>query len=193
MNKKTWWKLLLPVIVWALVLGYYSLKASVIDRNFRSADGLVLNDGNKSYQVQLERSYHNEQGTYTVTIARASGEVVFEETVIIDHDLFGTGFVSGMQIDEDENFEIVVWGDNFLQGEAFYLDLVNGRLARKAFDNLPLKSKELTEEYRKLSTQGPLVFGFLLLLTVLYYLVLFLVFIFSWLSGRKPAGPGTGG
>ncbi len=179
-RKRTWFLLLLPVLLWVLAIAAYLLQTDRLEDTLQAVDGLIYGSGDRLLRVGLSRSIENEVSTDVITVTDVNDEIVFQNTIQIDHDLYGMGIVNAMQMDSDPELEIIAWGSNVRAGKSFILDYVNGEIQSRDYEEAPEKVKSFVEQYQG-NTGGSMVyFGLLVLATPLYYFIYFL----AWLFGR---------
>ena len=67
--------------------------------------GLLTIPLKSSLYVSTSRIIKNEVTTDTITVTDINGIIVFEAVVKMDHDLYDTGFVKAVQIDDAPEWE----------------------------------------------------------------------------------------
>ena len=86
--------------------------------------------------------------TDTITVTDINGIIVFEAVVKMDHDLYDTGFVKAVQIDDAPEWEVLVCGNNIKQGSNFYLDYRDDKIIQIRFDDAPDDINKIIDDYR---------------------------------------------
>ena len=190
-RKRTWFLLLLPVLLWVLAIAAYLLQTTRDEDTLQAVDGLIYGSGDGLLRVGLSRSIENEVSTDVITVTDVNDEIVFQNSIQIDHDLYGMGFVNAMQMDSDPELEIIAWGSNVRAGKSFILDYVNGQIQSRDYEEAPEKVKNFVDQYQG-NTGGFMVyFGLLVLATPLYYFIYFLGWLFRRLFGKRVGSEGS--
>jgi hypothetical protein len=151
----------------------------------KEANEMVWGDGNKALKANIQNLPNDtEERHFLLTIHNAENKVVFSKTLYINTDMWGSGFVKAMQVDDDPEFEIVFYvyhspefNSQHFQDDAypirfnFYLDInpETGQIRAKDFNaEASYDAKKLAE--RVISTSKPLT------------LILFLIFVLPVIS-----------
>ncbi len=184
-RKRKVFLLLLPPVLWVLAMLAYLYQTSQLEAGLHPIDGLTYGSGGNLLRIGFSRSIENELSTNVITVRDVNDEIVFRNTIQLDHDLYGRSIVKAMQMDSDPELEILAWGDNVRVGESFILDYVNGQVRMRDYDKAPEQVKRFVQQYRNSGNEAGVFIGLLVLTTPLYYLILFLVWLIGRLSGKS--------
>lgn len=141
----------------------------------QEADGLVMGSSSDRFLVHTRRTIENEMTTDVITVTDQNGAVLLESTVVMDHDLGGTGFVKAMQADADPELEVVAWGNNIRQGTSFFLDYQGGKILTRPFEESSMETQQLVENFKKVNTTFPSLLFLLVVATPVYYILYYIV------------------
>jgi len=101
--------LFLPILLFLIFVANTSIHRSRIDRKMQDADGLVWKGDNGQYvvHVETEQTVEFKQVQYNIKVTRPDGEISYSNSIVIDSDMFGGGFVKSLQVDSDPEPEVV--------------------------------------------------------------------------------------
>ena len=128
--------LFLPFIVLAVIISLNHYRSSRIFARMQDANGLKMGTADKRFIVSTNRSIKNEVTTDIITVTDHNGKVVLRNSISMDHDLYGLGFVKAMQADDDPEMEVVAWGNNIREGKAFILDFDGAEIISRPIEAL---------------------------------------------------------
>jgi hypothetical protein len=129
------------------------------DSYMKEVNGMIWGTGKEEL-----RAYVQDLGTSTekqyllLTISDIKNRIVFEKELVINWDLWGSGFLKAMQVDDDPEPEIVFYVFRSREFNAerfnsetnpifsnFYLDIKSGKVEAKDFRTASSKARELAE------------------------------------------------
>lgn len=175
----------LPFIVLAVIISLNSYRSSRIFSQMQEADGLNMGTTENRFVVRAHRTTKNEVTTDVIEVTDRSGKVIRRNSISMDHDLYGLGFVKAMQADGDPELEVVGWGNNIKEGEAFILDFAGGKIIRRPIDALSTAAQELVEAYKKNTLQAYGLTVFTIIATPVYYILYLIIFLIVKVFTRK--------
>lgn len=122
--------------------------------------------------IANEDGYDDETESLLLTLKNAQGNTVFEKGLLINHDMFGSGFLKAMQVDDDPELEIVFCLSGFQNKDrafsaeyfanhdtvstSFYLDIHAGQVNVRDLMTTPQQVRDLAES--RLLTLNPLFY-----------------------------------
>jgi len=185
-----WFFRLAPLLLLALVIADYGYQNVQLNRFMRNADGLVIGTGAARLTVQVKHSMEDELSRDVLTVLDSQGKTVLAQTIIMDHDLYGVGFVKAMQVDDDPELEVLVWGNGMVEAQPYFLDFNNGTVQQRPFAEVSPATRNIVLYYQYSQSEFPILLGVILFSLPLYYLLYFIV---SWIIRRiikpTPATP----
>ena len=176
---------LLPFIVLGVIISVNYYQSSRIFSAMQDADGLVMGTADTRFIVRVRRSIKNEVTTDVITVADRDGKVVQRNSISMDHDLYGLGFVKAMQADDDPDLEVVGWGNNLREGEPFILDFADGTIIRRPIGALSGTAQGLVDAYKTNTLQSYGLTVFTILATPVYYVLYLIIFLIMKLTTMK--------
>lgn len=175
-----------PFIVLGLIISVNYYLNSRIFSQMQDADGFIMGTAENRFVVRTNRSIKNEVATDNIVVTDRDGKVVQNNSISMDHDLYGLGFVKAMQADTDPALEVVAWGNNILKGEAFILDYADGTIIKRPIEELSNTAQGLVESFKKTTLRSYGLTVFNIILTPVYYLFYLIVFLILRAFRKKP-------
>lgn len=170
-----------PIILLLGVLLYFSYQRYQIDKILLEADELVWEADEKQFTVQVNQHEDGELLHIMIKVVDPEKKEIYKKTEVIDRDMFGGGFVRAVQVDQDSEYEIVVWHSQ----AKYYLDFSEGNVTEVSFDHVLLHIKSLAESWRRYNVMAGVETAILLIFVVCYYVFYFFVKGILWLFKRK--------
>ncbi len=174
---------LAPLIL--LVGGFVYLKIQLmwVEERIQEPDGLQWVAGDIRWQVRRTRRVENEVSHDAISVQSTDGREAFATVFSVDHDLFGMAIVGAMQVDDDPELEIVVWGEHIVSepSRSFYLDFTRGAVKQRPFTEIAARIAPIVDRYRHAHQEIPLILAPLLLLNLLWYFVVAAAYLFHLL------------
>jgi hypothetical protein len=173
--------LLLPLLLYAAFLTTSLYQRSQLDKTIQEADGLIWGKGNDQHVVHVETKKPTvEQIHYEIRIERLNDKkIVYSDSFEIDFDMYGGGFFSSMQVDNDPELELVAWGIHE-QKRSFFLDFSNDAVAKKSLDHISPEANKLIDQWRKYNIERPVE----LLIVVVFLLGYYILYGLIWGTRR---------
>lgn len=173
--------LLLPIVLWALFIGYLKLQQSGRNSTFPDIDRISWGEGEKQLTAKITQEIvaELELHQYVITATDKRGKELLRKSVTIDLDMGGAGFVSAMQADSDSEYEIVVVTSRKVPRKSdYYLDYAKGEIEKKPLSDLDPKAIQHIRNWFTYNAPNPFAMGYFLVPTLLYYILFFPV---AWL------------
>ena len=177
--------LLLPFIVLTVVISSNLYRNSRIFMQTQDADGLMMGTSDNRFVVRVNRSVKNAVTTDAIVVTDLDGKVVKNASIIMDHDLYRLGFVKAMQVDGDPDLEVVAWGNNVRNGEAFFLDFADGGIIKRPIEEISGTAQDLIDAFKKTTLQSYALTVFTIIATPVYYFFLLIIFLIMMVLKRK--------
>ncbi len=130
------------------------------DSYMKEVNGMIWGTGKDELRAYVQDlgTHLSEQQLLLLTISDVKNRIVFEKELVIDWDLWSSGFLKAMQVDDDPEPEIVFYvyrSREFNAGRFnneinqifsnFYLDIKSGKVEAKDFRTASSKARELAE------------------------------------------------
>jgi len=164
--------LLLPLLLYAAFLASAFYQRTQLDKTIQEADGLIWGKGYGQHVVHVETKKPTvEQIHYEIRIENLNDKkIIYSDSFTIDFDMYGGGFFSSMQVDNDPELELVAWGIHERK-RSFFLDFSNDTVTKKSLDHVSPEANKLIDQWLKYNIERPveLVIGFVILLG--YYML----------------------
>ncbi len=163
--------LVLPVLLFIVFAVNTGIHRSRIDRKMQDADGLVWKVDNGEYVVHVETTEQtDEQVLYRIKVTRPDGEISYSNSIEVDSDMFGGGFVKSLQVDKDPAPEVVAWGAHESK-RSFVLDFSEGTVKETPFAIVSPEVKTLAGNWHKYNVVKSFETMFLLIILIGYYIL----------------------
>jgi hypothetical protein len=173
------------ILIWPLVivgcLFYLNyIEKTKLDKHFINADGLVWGKGGNQIRVSITEIVHGEQQTFEILFIGKNDNIVKRSEFTIDWDMYGGGFIKGVQADDDSDYEILVWGQHEWQ-RSYLLDYSEGQVNKISYQEAPIKIKEIPKLWNQ-ATHGtpmliflsfPLFFGYYIIVGIIWLIIYF--------------------
>lgn len=127
-----WMFLLVPLLLWLSLLGLCMYKQHRTERLLQEADGLLWGDGSDQLTIRIKKEQKGEAYHYVIRVIKTDGRIVYESGMVINHDMWGGGFVEALNVDEDAMPEVVAWGAHE-EKTSYFLDYSKGLVEQKPF------------------------------------------------------------
>jgi len=182
--------LLLPLLACAIGFSWVQFAKFRQDRWLHPVEEAFVGAPGESILAELDERRDGDLQIYDLTLTRPDGQTLGENTIRIDWDMRGGGFVAAMQADDDSELEIVVADASRNSGNNnYYLDVVADpggatRIERRPLDKASTRTQERISAWFETNLRTPTTLALLMVLTVVYYLVYFLFRTLSWLTRR---------
>lgn len=188
--------LLLPLVLWALAIAYLKLQQYGLTGTFPNVDRIVWGKGERQVTVEISEETMDdlELHQYVITATDKQGKQLLRKSIMIDLDMGGAGFVTPMQADDDDEYEIVVVTDRKVTTgkHGFYLDHNDGKIEKRSLTDLDTKAIRNIHDRLTISAPNPFTFGYYLALTLLYYALFFpMAWVIKKSRSRKRNQPDT--
>jgi hypothetical protein len=173
--------LLLPLVLWALGIAFLKLQQYGLSGTFPNIDRVVWGKGEGQITVEITEVVLEdlEMHQYVITATNKEGKLLLRKSIMIDLDMGGTGMVTPMQADQDDNYEIIVaTGRNVTGKYGYYLDYNGGEIKQRPLTDLDPQAIQSIRNQLALIAPAPFAVGYYLALTLVYYV---LFFIAAWL------------
>ena len=176
------WVLFTWPIVLLIGLSVYSAAArSRLDARLVDPNKVIWGAGDAQAVVKIVETGGVELTTNHVTVVTTGGDSLFDDVFAIDRDMWGGGFIAGVQADDDPPLEIVAWGRRE-QKTSFILDYANGIVTRKSFsDGASEDVLAVTRDWSRGNVEYGVLFTVCTMGTVAYYVVLLPVCLVVWI------------
>ncbi len=164
--------LVLPILLFIIFVVNTGIHRSRIDRKMQDADGLVWKGDNGQYivHVETEQTVEFEQVQYNIKVTRPDGEIAYNNSLVVDSDMFGGGFVKSLQVDNGPVPEVVAWGAHESK-RSFVLHFSEGTVKETPFAIVSPEVKTLAGNWHKYNVMKSLETGFLLIILIGYYIL----------------------
>ena len=152
----------LAIICAVLIYSGHKLYVYILTAPYvKEVEGMTWGSNKEKLTAHIkEIGIESEVQSYLLTLVNENNQVVFERTLEIDWDMFGSGIIEAMQVDNDADFEIVFnltrkpatfdiqrFSDSKKPiRESFYLDINHGTAEIKDF-------LSLSKEVQKIANQ----------------------------------------
>lgn len=168
--------LLLPILLWALFIVFLKIQQQAPGNSLPTSNKTIWGKGDQQLSVEIieETILDLEMLQYIIMVTDQQGDEVMRKSATIDMDMGGTGLVSLLQGDGDEEYEVVVATSRKVPGpNDYYLDYVSGKVEKKALSELSPEAFEQIRNWYSYNTPSPFDMGYFIILTVLYYILFF--------------------
>ena len=177
--------LFFPFLVLGLILSVNYYLTSRIFSQMQDADGFVMGTADDRYVVHTKSSVANEIVTDVINVTDKNGKLVKSNSISMDHDMFGLGFVRAMQADSDPELELVAWGTNIREGKPFFLDFTDGRITERPLEELSEAAQDLIKAFKTTTLRTYGLTAFTIVLTPVYYIIYIIIFLIKVVIGRR--------
>jgi hypothetical protein len=119
------------------LLTIFTTKAvdNIIMSDMKEVNGLTWGTGNNLLTVNLEKSVKDDYEYYVFTAKDVNNKAIFSQEFKLRTGPFGKCFVKAMQADDDPDLEVMFYTTNSSQRNSFFIDIINGKIEIKNFDN----------------------------------------------------------
>ncbi len=114
-------------------------------------------------------------------------QILEQDEFTIDWDMFGGGFIKATQSDDDQELNLIAWGQH-AAGESYLLDYSAGGFKRNSYMEAPEEIREITKQWHKVPIEGHLVLFLAVLLCFVYYMVVPIIWFAIRMVRRHRAG-----
>jgi hypothetical protein len=197
--------LTLPILIWVIYTGSRIFLFKSICRELKIADGITIVDEHGTTVLRGVEQRATGDIVYFQLQADHGSQTIYRKNVGIDWDMFGGGFVYAMQVDQDPEQEIVVWGNvyeetyppgatpvarlcsvddeteapgknHFFDKKSWYLDYTTATVVERCFDDASEHAQKIAHDWFSHRVNASNIVFFSFILMVCYYFIL-LVFL----------------
>jgi len=161
--------LCIPLVLWGIWFGMNTVGQARINSYFKKVDGMIWNFDKTTITAESNHLRKGEIEQFTIRIINNKNHVMYDDTILIDWDMGGGGFLKGMQTDDDPEFEIVCVKKG--SDRNFYLDISSTEVGIKDFKAASPGARSLAEKWLAYHAPNPFSLGFWLIITILYYVL----------------------
>jgi hypothetical protein len=150
----------------------------------QDADGLVWGDKSNRLTVRIKKKMEGETYHYLIQVTKADGKVTHESEMVIDHDMWGGGFVEALNVDEDEDLEVVAWGAHEAE-ISYFLDYSRGLVEQRPWSEASTELKTFARDWHAAHVTDRAGVFFLFFPLAGYYILLGLVLLIVGIRHRS--------
>jgi hypothetical protein len=163
------------------------------DGLMQEADGLVWGNESNKLTVRIKKTMEGETYHYLIQVMKADGGIAHESEIVIDHDMWGGGFVEGLNVDDDAELEIVAWGAHEAK-VSYFLDHSGDLVQQKPFSEASDDMKTFVREWHAAHVTDRAGIFFLFVPLAGYYILLglFLLIVGIWQRRKSESTAQTG-
>jgi len=168
--------LLWPIPLMAYLIGTNIFQKASVDEKLFDVSDLVWGAAEKKVSVRVEPSFSGEQEIYEILLEGSNGQILSKYDFIIDKDMYGGGFIKAIQADNDQELELLVWG-NHERETSFLLDYSEGQISKTNFKQLSEETKSITKQWYQAHISSGMSISLLKIFFIGYYIFMGIIWL----------------